>query len=210
MAKKKKYYVVWRGKKPGIYNSWQECKKMISGYKGAQYKSFTSFEEAKKAFNSSYALYKGKNTTSTSSPRDLSAIKEINMNSIAVDAASSGNPGRMEYRGVDTKTGKQLFHIGPFELGTNNIGEFLALVHGLAFLDFHKSNRVIYTDSRIAMSWVRQKKCKTTLVKNSKTEKLFELIDRAEKWLKNNSYHTPILKWNTRKWGEIPADFGRK
>src|SRR5690625_1113859 len=119
MAKKKKYYVVWRGKKPGIYNSWQECKKMISGYKGAQYKSFTSFEEAKKAFNSSYVLYKGKNTTSTSSPRDLSAIKEINMNSIAVDAASSGNPGRMEYRGVDTKTGKQLFHIGPFELGTN-------------------------------------------------------------------------------------------
>ena len=210
MAKKKKYYVVWKGKQPGIYNSWKECKKMISGYKRAQYKSFTSFEEAKKAFNSSYALYKGKNTTSIPAPRDLSAIKEINMNSIAVDAASSGNPGKMEYRGVDTKTGKQLFHIGPFELGTNNIGEFLALVHGLAFLDFHKSNRVIYTDSRIAMSWVRQKRCKTTLVKNSKTEKLFELIDRAEKWLKSNSYHTTILKWNTRKWGEIPADFGRK
>src|SRR5699024_9477843 len=171
MAKKKKYYVVWKGKKTGIFENWKDCKEVISGFKGAQYKSFLSFEEAKKAFNSPYTAYKGKKISSKLSPQQLALIKEIDMNSIAVDAASSGNPGVMEYRGVDVKTGKQLFHIGPFKLGTNNIGEFLALVHGLAFLDLHKSNRIIYTDSRIAMSWVRQKKCKTTLVRNSKTKR---------------------------------------
>ncbi|MGO3238753.1 MAG: RNase H family protein, partial [Psychroflexus halocasei] len=129
---------------------------------------------------------------------------------ISVDAASSGNPGKMEYRGVITKTKEELFKIGPFEQGTNNIGEFLALVHGLAFLKSKNSQLAIYSDSKIAMSWVRQKKCKTKLQKNAKNAKVFELIKRAENWLKTNTYSTTILKWNTKEWGEIPADFGRK
>ena len=45
----------------------------------------------------------------------ISPIKE----SIAVDAACSGNPGKMEYRGVYVADGRELFHIGPFEEGTN-------------------------------------------------------------------------------------------
>ena len=132
------------------------------------------------------------------------------MHSIAVDAASSGNPGVMEYQGVDTKTKKKLFKQGPFEQGTNNIGEFLALVHGLAFLKQQKSDRIIYTDSRIAMGWVRKKTCKTKLKPNAKNVIVFKLIERAEKWLASNSYNTPIVKWETKAWGEIPADFGRK
>lgn len=211
MAKPKKYYVVWQGKNPGIYDSWQKCKAEISGYKNAQYKSFKSLAEAKTAFDGSYWEYKGKNTTNPSlNTEDLLRIGEINFNSICVDAASSGNPGVMEYRGVDTRTRKQLFHVGPFEQGTNNIGEFLAIVHGLAFLKQHKSNRIIYSDSRIAIGWIRKKQCKTTLPRNAKTKKLFELIERAENWLKTNSYDTPIVKWETKAWGEIPADFGRK
>lgn len=210
MGKKKKYYVVWKGKKAGIFETWEECKKQITGYKNAQYKSFLSFEEAKKAFNDSYWAYKGKKKSSELSEQEKLAVGSINYNSIAVDAASSGNPGKMEYRGVDTKTKKELFHIGPFVQGTNNIGEFLAIVHGLAFLDQHKSDRIIYTDSRTAMSWVRRKKCNTKLKPNSKNKKVFELIARAEKWLKESQYKTPIVKWETRVWGEIPADFGRK
>ena len=100
--------------------------------------------------------------------------------------------------------------MGPFPNGTNNIGEFLALVHGLAFLKDKKSDLPVYTDSKIAMSWIRQKKCKTKLNKNSKNEKLFELIKRAEVWLTKNNFNNPILKWETKSWGEIPADFGRK
>lgn len=210
MAKKQKYYVVWKGKKPGIYKSWEECKQMISGVKNAQYKSFLTMAEAQKAFENPYQAYRGKKKTPSLSTADLMKIGEIDFNSIAVDAASSGNPGIMEYRGVDTKTRKQLFHVGPFPQGTNNIGEFLAIVHGLAFLDLHQSKRIIYSDSKIAIGWVHKKKCRTNLKPNAKNSKLFELIHRAEKWLQTHSFQTPIVKWETMAWGEIPADFGRK
>lgn len=211
MAKKEKFYVVWFGNPAGIFGSWKECQLSIKGVKGAQYMSFETFAEAKKAYNKEYADYKGKNSKKTKlSAEDLAKFGEPNLYSIAVDAASSGNPGLMEYRGVDTQTKKQLFHQGPFQQGTNNVGEFLALVHGLAFLKQNKSDRILYTDSRIAMGWVKKKKCNTKLKPIAKNKKLFELISRAEIWLKNNSYTTKIVKWETKAWGEIPADFGRK
>ncbi|MGO3690814.1 ribonuclease H [Psychroflexus sp. S27] len=202
---KKKFYVVWDGWEPGIYKSWDECKKMIKNYKSAKYKSFKTLEEAQSALQKGFFEYH-----KTKDQLSAKALEEINFKSISVDAASSGNPGKMEYRGVITKTKEELFKIGPFEQGTNNIGEFLALVHGLAFLKSKNSQLAIYSDSKIAMSWVRQKKCKTKLQKNAKNAKVFELIKRAENWLKTNTYSTTILKWNTKEWGEIPADFGRK
>ncbi len=211
MAKKTKFYVVWKGKRPGIYESWEDCKAQIQGFKGAQYKSFSNFAEAKKAYNGNYLDYKGKTEKKSElSQEELLKIGEPNYDSIAVDAASSGNPGRMEYRGVDTKTKRELFKQGPFEDGTSNVGEFLALVHGLAFLKKQKSNRIIYSDSRIAIGWVRKGMCGTKLQRNKKNQPLFELIERAESWLKKNRYTTPIVKWETKAWGEIPADFGRK
>lgn len=211
MAKKEKFYTVWKGKHPGIYDTWKDCKAAIDGFKGAQYKSFGSFAEAKKAYNGNYSDYKGKKKQ----PAKLSAADALkygtpNYNSISVDAASSGNPGVMEYQGVDTKTGKKLFKQGPFQQGTNNIGEFLAIVHGLAYLKKNNSDRIIYTDSRTAMSWVRKKNCNTKLEENAKNKELFVMIRRAVEWLKTNSYGTPVVKWETKVWGEIPADFGRK
>ncbi|MEO9894132.1 ribonuclease H family protein [Aurantibacter sp.] len=211
MAKKKKFYVVWKGKNTGIFETWNDCKAQISGYKGAQYKSFSTFTEAKKAFNGNYSDYSKKSKVPTKiSQEDLLKFGTPNYHSIAVDAASSGNPGIMEYQGVDTKTKKLLFKQGPFKQGTNNIGEFLALVHGLAYLKERKSNRILYTDSRIAMSWIRKKTCNTKLEETAKNKELFNLIRRALKWLKENDYNTPIVKWETKVWGEIPADFGRK
>lgn len=211
MAKKTKFYVVWKGKRPGIYESWKDCKAQIDGQKGAQYKSFATFEEAKNAFNSNYEFYKGKKKSESGlSPELLLKIGDPNYHSISVDAASSGNPGIMEYQGVDTKTKKKLFKQGPFPEGTNNIGEFLALVHGLAYLKERKSDRIIYTDSRTAMSWVRKKTCNSKLVETPKNKALFDLIRRAIDWLNKNTYNTPIVKWETKAWGEIPADFGRK
>lgn len=212
MSKKKKYYTVWKGHKTGIFEKWNDCKAQIKDYQGAQYKSFETFEAAQKALNGNYRDYIGKSKSFKSglSEMQLKKIGQPNFNSISVDAASSGNPGIMEYRGVDTKTKKQLFIQGPFPEGTNNIGEFLALVHGLAFLKKHESQRILYTDSKIAMSWIRKKTCNTKLQRKPKNEKLFELIDRAVNWLKTNTYNTTIVKWETKAWGEIPADFGRK
>ncbi len=210
--KKKKYYTVWKGHHTGVFETWNDCKAQIKDFQGAQYKSFSTFDAAKKALNGNYKDYVGKTSKFKSelSDEQLKKIGKPNYNSISVDAASSGNPGKMEYRGVDTKTKKELFKQGPFDEGTNNIGEFLALVHGLAFLKQNNSNRIIYTDSRTALSWVKKKTCNTKLESTKKNKDVFELVERAVKWLKENSYSTTIVKWETKAWGEIPADFGRK
>ncbi|WP_010136104.1 ribonuclease H1 domain-containing protein [Ochrovirga pacifica] len=212
MAKNKKYYVVWSGKIPGVYGNWNDCKKSIDGFPGAEYKSFTSKEEAEIAYTRSYLDYKGVNTKKPVVDKELLAkIGEPNLHSIAVDAACSGNPGLMEYRGVDTQTHKQLFIQGPFKEGTNNIGEFLALVHGLAYLQkLGKTELPIYSDSKIAIGWIKAKECRTKITPTPNNKVLFNLIKRGEKWLQENAFKNPILKWETKAWGEIPADFGRK
>lgn len=209
MAQKQKYYVVWQGVDPGIYDSWAACQAQIKGYPGANYKAFKTKAEAEAAFYGDAPTNAA--SKDTPQPKVLSdeMAKEVIWDSIAVDAACSGNPGVMEYQGVDTKTGYQFFH-KKFELGTNNIGEFLALVHALAMFKQQGKTTPIYTDSRNAMKWVREKKAKTTLKRTPKTEQLWQVIERAEKWLRENTYANKIIKWETDKWGEIPADFGRK
>lgn len=209
---KNKFYVVWQGRVPGVYNSWDTCKKQVEGFEGAQYKGFPSEAEAHAALSTSYQQHINKKSTTAKPAANLysSSNSKPNLNSLAVDAACSGNPGKMEYRGVDAMSGAQLFHQGPFEMGTNNIGEFLALVHGLALLKKMGSDLPIYSDSQNAISWVKQKKCKTKLEETSVNAPIFDLIKRAEKWLAENKFSTQILKWETKDWGEIPADFGRK
>ena len=209
---KKKFYVVWKGKKPGVYSSWNACKRQVDGFEGAQYKSFVSLDEAEIALTKTYKDYKGKNTKTTQlSQIEKEKYGKPNLESISVDAACSGNPGKLEYRGVLTHNKKEIFRKGPYQKGTNNIGEFLALVHGIALLKSkNKENIPIYSDSKIAMSWIKQKKCKTNVRFDASNKDLLELIKRAENWLKNNSFENPIIKWETNAWGEIPADFGRK
>lgn len=208
---KNKYYVVWKGLNPGIYDNWAECKMQVDGQDGAKYKSFESREEATEAFEKGYAHYlkAASPTTFTKLAVDAPVGKPI-YESLAVDAACSGNPGDMEYRGVYAATGQEIFHIGPLKEGTNNVGEFLALVHGLALLKQKESALPVYSDSRNAISWVKKKKCKTLLERKPINEPIFDLIERAERWLNTNTYTTRILKWETAEWGEIPADFGRK
>jgi ribonuclease HI len=200
---------VWTGHRPGVYDNWELCQMQIKNFPGAKYKSFKSKEDAEKAFSESYYKHIANPTKKIKSTTN-SSHKGIIKNSVSVDAACSGNPGLMEYRGVHTESKEEIFHQGPYKDGTNNVGEFLALVHALALFKKLKNNTLIYTDSRTAMAWVRNKKVKTTLEKNSKNEFLFELMDRAIMWLKENTYTNEIAKWDTKNWGEIPADFGRK
>ncbi|MDR2816793.1 MAG: ribonuclease H family protein [Proteiniphilum sp.] len=208
---KKKFYVVWKGVKPGIYNSWEECEAQVSGFENALYKSFPTQEEAEKAFSGnpwkSLNNPHAKKVKSGTSPKSAAKILT---GSIAVDAACSGNPGLMEYRGVFVADSVEIFHVGPMEEGTNNIGEFLAIVHALALLKKKESAIPIYSDSVNAMKWVANKKCNTKLAQTTANKPIFDLIERAEAWLRSNSYPNPILKWETKLWGEIPADFGRK
>lgn len=204
---KLKFYTVWKGVCPGVYPSWKECQQQTKGYKGAMFKSFDTKEKAEKALYEPAYMHLSHDKREKMKTGKLP--EGFDTNCVVVDAACSGNPGQMEYRGVYLATGQEIFHYGP-TFGTNNIGEFLAIVHGLALLKQKNIRMPIYSDSRNALGWVKKKMCKTKLARTPKTEALFQLIERAEKWLKENSYETPVLKWETRLWGEIPADFGRK
>lgn len=208
-SKKQKYYVVWHGHNPGIYTSWEKCSSQVRNIPNALYKSFDSLTEAQAAFKSGpdFKRNNPKKAPVLHKHHDTEIIAE----SISVDAACSGNPGLMEYRGVRTSDKAELFQFGPINNGTNNIGEFLAIVHALALLQKKNDlNTPIYTDSKTAISWIKKKKANTKLKPDKANTQLFDMIQRAESWLKNNDWKNPLLKWETAHWGEIPADFGRK
>lgn len=208
---KKKYYVVWVGHQSGVFSSWAECRKAVHGFNGARYKSFDSLEQAQKALNDNPFRYIGKNAPTP--PPDPAKVKAAGFpvdNSISVDAACNMATGLMEYQGVFTANKQLLFKQGPFPKASNNIGEFLALVHALAWCKKKNLTIPIYSDSKTAIAWVRNKHAKTRVEQNPQNEELFEVIDRAETWLRENTWANQILKWETEVWGEIPADFGRK
>ena len=212
MSKKKAaFYVVWRGKQPGIYTDWDECEAQVKGAQGACYKGFATREEAEKALTDgpdAYIQKKAKSET-PSAEKPKTQANPI-LPALAVDAACSGNPGVMEFRGVIADTGTEVFHRGPFECGTNNIGEFLAIVLGLAYLKQNNLPWALYSDSRTALAWLKKKHADTKLEWNSRNQDLFFMLRKAEEWLHDNTWTTPIYKWDTKHWGEIPADFGRK
>lgn len=208
---KEKFYVVWKGVQPGVYDNWHDCQMQIKGFEGAIFKSFVNKASAMYAFNDHYTNYIGNNaqTIQIAVKNNIITTPPI-LESLSVDAACEGNPGKLEYRGVYTATKKLLFKQGPFPNGTVNMGEFLAIVHGLAYLKQQGSNLPIYSDSLTAIAWVRKKSTNTKLPRNAKNEELFLILKRAEEWLHANTFENKILKWDTEQWGEIPADFGRK
>ena len=211
---KRKWYVVFNGAPSGVCDTWDECRLRTEGYPRASYKAFDSAEEAIEAYRREVDPYaEDIIRTIANAPvqrKSYADIPEVLPGSIAVDAACSGNPGVMEYRGVWIDTGEQIFHQGPFPEGTNNIGEFLAIVHALALCYQKGIAPAIYSDSVSGMAWVRRRHANTQLKPNEKNAHLLQLVARAETWLRNHAWSNPIYKWQTDRWGEIPADFGRK
>lgn len=203
-----KYYVVWKGRKTGVFTTWVECEKQVKGFLGAQYKAFESEAEADAAYLANYEDYLGK--ASNSGKWKFASVKP-KLPSVCVDAACNGSPGRLEYRGVNTETGDEIFHAGPYADGTNNVGEFLAIVHALTWQEKHNLRLPVYSDSENAISWVATGQCRTKLAHTPKNAILFALIRSAENWLAENELpENRIMKWDTNLWGENPADFGRK
>lgn len=203
-----KFYVVWAGRETGVFKRWSDCARQVNGFGGARYKSFASLAEANQAFQQG-----AENYIHQTAPRQAPAGKKSSAplaESYCVDASCPGNPGPVEYQGVRTPGGETVFHQGPLAGGSNNIGEFLAIVHALALMQKTGETLPIYSDSRTAAAWVRAKKCRTKIARGEYNRSLFELVERAETWLAANDYPNKILKWNTAEWGEIPADFGRK
>jgi len=206
---KNNYYVVFVGKKIGIYDSWEKCKEQTSGYSGASFKGYIDEVSAKRAFRE-FQKSVSSNKTSELRKSIFDTNSEIDYDTISVDGACSGNPGLGEYQCVYTKTGEQIFIESGFEDTTNNIMEFLALVQAIKYVTENNIDTKIYSDSVTAIAWVRNKKVNSNLRPTMRNFDSKKMMDEAEKWLKNNTYKVEILKWNTKKWGEIPADFGRK
>ena len=238
---KQKFYVVWQGRQTGVFTSWAECEAQVKGVEGAKYKSFPTRAEAEAALVGEPPVWRKKSNGGEASvlreSGDLLSrvagckVKPM-LPALAVDAACSGNPGMMEFRGVAVTFSSEsqldgaawrphlhetsscqtteVFHRGPFPEGTNNIGEFLAIVLGLAYLKQHNLPWVLYSDSRTALAWLKKKHAQTKLECTPANQPLFEMLRKAEQWLAENSYSTDVRKWDTEEWGEIPADFGRK
>ncbi len=215
-----KYYVVFNGPNPGIYDNWEDAKEQIN-FKGARYKGYPSSEAAAEAYRresgDATPADLGKLLSKASSrnlPKpgqpDYMTNPEVDLDAWAVDASCLGNPGKMEYQGVELMTGRTLFRVGPFDDATNNIGEFLAIVHAMALMDKQGKYHNIYSDSVSGMAWARTRKVKTQLKPTDRNHKVFELMARAVTWLNTHTFPAKVLKWQTDRWGEIPADFGRK
>jgi ribonuclease HI len=209
--KSHKYYAVRKGRQTGIFTNWQDCKAQVHQFPHAEYKSFATQSEAE-AFLRRPApapvplkINQITNLVSADAP-----VVPFVADSICVDASCRGNPGKMEYRGVHTGSGVEIFHSPVFPVGTNNLGEFLAIVHGLTYLQQRGSAIPIYSDSRTALLWVARKQVHTNLPRHAPTEAIWQCIDRALRWLNSHTYPNPLYKWDTAVWGEIPADFGRK
>lgn len=218
MANKQRFYVVWNGHNPGVYDNWEDAKLQVDNYPNARYKAFSSAAEAAEAYREG-AVSDDSNDLSTLLTRASgmnapqaghSLPPEVDPDAWTVDASCLGNPGKMEYQGVRLSDGKTLFRVGPFLDATNNIGEFLAIVHAMASMDRTGEWHTIYSDSRTAISWVRKGVANTKLSATTRNAKVFELIRRAEHWLSVHNPRCRVLKWDTPHWGEIPADFGRK
>ncbi len=208
---KQKFYVVWKGRKTGVFDTWGKCNEQIIKFPGAVYKSFKSKLLAEEAFKADSKEFIGQNIfESELSPDQIKLIGNPIEESISVDAAWNTMSKVVEYKGVETSSGKVLFKMGPLEDGTINIAEFLAIVHALAYCKQKDLNLPIYSDSRNAIGWVRDKEVRTNHDRSENNIKLFDLVDRAVKWLNENEYPNKILKWETAAWGENPADFNRK
>ena len=210
MAKKPKFYVVWSGRQTGVFDSWDDCKAQTHGFDKALYKSFDSKAEAIKAFRDKPHEHIGTAAPKAKITANRLFVGNPNENSLVVDAAWNTSTGDMEYQGIYLATRQKLFLKGPYADGTNNIGEFLAIVHALALLQQKDSTIPVYSDSRTAISWVKKKKANTKLEPTARNAPLFDLLDRAEIWLQTHTFSNLILKWETTYWGENPADFGRK
>lgn len=216
----RKFYVVFEGRHPAVYEDWEDALEQVENFPGARYKGYSTQEEAVAAFRRYLAgtdaplgeilVEASSLTESPASKTRYADIPEVDMDGWAVDASCLGNPGVMEYRGVELRTGREIFRVGPFKDATNNIGEFLAIVHALALQYRDGSSHTIYSDSATGMTWVRNRRVKTTLNRTAANEQVFLLLARALAWLNTHRYSTKILKWQTDLWGEIPADFDRK
>lgn len=223
------YYGVWQGRNIGIYSSWNECKLQVDGYKGAKYKKLNAQneQEAKNEFFEAMKNFQKKELNNKEQTKIVTQVTQLEKKAtivqkaldypdgdyLTVDGAAQGQEN-CEYQAVFSSSKKLAFKSKVFKGGTNNIGEFLGLVEAIKYILNNKITPIVYSDSVTAIAWIKYKKAKTTARDTGKiTDELEKLLQEAENFLVYNTEDIEkisIRKWNTKDWGEIPADYGRK
>jgi ribonuclease HI len=170
----KKYYVVWTGRKPGIFTTWNECKRQVDGFTGAKFKSFPTLDEAESAFggkisSTSTSRSSSTKTRSASKPKKIKVpplseqqIAEMPFDiKIFTDGACEPNPGEAG-TGLAVYLNNELTELwyGLYQkVGTNNTAE----LHGLKQA-FHLAKEklkaglsvAIYCDSKYSIDCITQ------------------------------------------------------
>lgn len=129
---------------------------------------------------------------------------------LCVDASYLPKKQILEFRGILLHENNRIVFSEKINTkATNNIGEFLAIYYAIKYLYDNKIKMPVYSDSITAISWIRKKHVNTTFTDDN-SNKIFELIYQALEFLYTNDIDTEIIRWKTKQWGEIPADYGRK
>jgi len=208
------FYGVWAGRKPGVYDNWNDCKTQVDKFSGAKYSKLkaTNYNDALAEFNGGAVSPQVNSSPVTSNIKSSTNSNKPVGIALTVDGAANGIC--CEYQAVWYPSGELAFASKQLAGGTNNIAEFLGLVSAIKYLNDNNQPLKVYTDSVTAMAWVRNKVANTTARNTGKaTEELDSMIAGAEKYLRDNEQllkKVEILKWETKEWGEIPADYGRK
>ena len=207
---KKNYYAVAKGRKIGIYKTWagkDGAQQQISGFSGALYKGFYSYDDAQEYLNSTKIERLSKQNKIESSLQLSSSNLQNGIGEskdricMYTDGGCSGNPGPGGYGIVllYNKHRKELS--GGFRLTTNNRMEIMACIFGLQTLK--RENPVtIYSDSKyvvdsMTLGWVKKwkanhwKRNKKERAENSDLwEKLLHLCEKNDVnfiWVKGHS-----------------------
>ena len=161
-----KYYAVRRGKQPGIYLTWPECKAQVDGFAGARYKSFPDRAQAE-AFikgQDSYVKSSSAKKSTTSSKKTVSDISDFD--TVVYTDGGSRNHGNFKGGHVMTSDkGAWAYHINNHdqtyegtdgEFGaTNNRMEIMALIQSikrLNELEINRQNTIFVLDSQYVLN----------------------------------------------------------
>ena len=159
-----KFYVVKKGRVPGIYLSWAECLRQVDTFAGAVYKSYKTRQEAEEAFESSSLTTTSsvktapKKRTSTTSKADSGPAVTDNIRlRIYCDGACQGNPGRSGSGLAIYEDDKKpvLIYGAADVMGTNNTAELKALLRALELAVETQHDKVaILSDSKYSIECV--------------------------------------------------------
>lgn len=143
----------------------------------------------------------------TSTIKEFETLSTQPTSGLVVDGSFLWGKKKLQYQVVDIETSELIYTSPVYIGGSSNVAEYLAIIHGLAYADKNGLKCDIYSDSYIAMGWVRKRMCRT---REEMSEELKKVVDRSTLWLNLNLLSNKVLIWQSHLWGENPADFGRK